>query len=100
MVFSKGLAQACKEFRLAIRNRRAAVKAHEEEKFAPEFKGRLWKVKQDGNPKILDDWLEREMWIGKNGTLVYYRVKMERNLMYYNEADVRNSGCRALGVEE
>ena len=63
MVFSKGLEQARKDFRLAVRNRRAAVKESEEAKFAPQYKGKLWKVKQDGGAMKEEDWHEHSVCI-------------------------------------
>merc|ERR1719454_1018001 len=58
------------------------------DQFAPVFKEKLWKLKAEGDKKKESDWFEREMWIGKNGSLVYYSKKEERDLVYYTAADL------------
>merc|ERR1712118_145405 len=54
----------------------------------PIFKGNLGKLVAGGNMKTEDDWREREMWVAKNGSLVYWSVKDFTELVYYTTADV------------
>merc|ERR1711948_97584 len=79
-------------FRLNIRNRRLKVdKEIAGDKFEPVFKATLWKVKADGDRMIDDHWFEREMWIAKNGSLVYWSKKEERDLVYYTPEDIEKA---------
>merc|ERR1712085_11770 len=69
-------------YKMTVKNRRMKVdegEAHEQ--YEPLFKGKLWKLKKE-------DWFEREMWIAKNGCLMYYSPKEERELIYYTQSDV------------
>jgi len=67
--------------------------------FLPTFKALLWKLKQDhedGDEKKADHWFQREMWVSKNGSLCYYSKKQEKNLIYYNHADLEHCTLREL----
>jgi hypothetical protein len=80
-------------FKMTVKNRRMKVdegEAHAQ--FEPLFKEKLWKLKTEGDHKKPEDWFQREMWIAKNGALVYFSPKEERELVYYTNADVAR--CR------
>lgn len=77
-----------RKFIVTVKNRRQKVDENEKDQFAPVFKANLWKLKAEGDRKKADDWFEREMWISKNGSLVYYSKKEERDLVYYTSADL------------
>jgi hypothetical protein len=77
-----------RKFVVSVKNRRQKVEEDSKEQFAPVFKALLWKLKADGDKLKADDWFEREMWIAKNGSLVYYSKKEERDLVYYTSADL------------
>eukprot|EP00913_Durusdinium_trenchii_P034870 g32618.t1 len=66
------VADELKQFRLAVKNRRMKVKA-------------------EGDRKKAEDWFEREMWIAKNGSLVYWSKKEDRELVYYTADDIANA---------
>jgi hypothetical protein len=76
-------------YKMTVKNRRMKVdegEAHEQ--YEPLFKGKLWKLKTEGDRKKKEDWFEREMWVAKNGCLMYYSPKEERELIYYTQSDV------------
>ncbi|CAJ1356039.1 unnamed protein product [Effrenium voratum] len=85
------VADELKQFRLAVKNRRMKVGEDTKDQFAPIFKAKLWKVKAEGNRKKEEDWFEREMWIAKNGSLVYWSKKEDRELVYYTANDISNA---------
>jgi len=85
------VADELKQFRLAVKNRRMKVGEDTKDQFAPLFKAKLWKVKAEGDRKKQDDWFEREMWIAKNGSLVYWSKKEDRELVYYTADDISNA---------
>jgi len=82
------VADELKQFRLAVKNRRMKVGEDTKDQFAPIFKAKLWKVKAEGDRKKGEDWFEREMWIAKNGSLVYWSKKEDRELVYYTANDI------------
>merc|ERR1712187_476199 len=63
-------------------------------------KGHLWKLVAGGD--ILDeaDWREREMWVAKNGSLVYWSVKDFTELVYYTAADIETATIEKLSSED
>jgi len=73
--------------RLAVRNRRQRVPG-ESRLFEPAFKAKLWKLDGDGDRTKRMDWRERDMWISKNGSLVYWSPKEGRELVYYSAEDL------------
>lgn len=85
------VADELKQFRLAVKNRRMKVGEDTKDQFAPVFKAKLWKVKAEGDRKKAEDWFEREMWIAKNGSLVYWSKKEDRELVYYTADDIANA---------
>jgi hypothetical protein len=82
------MAKELQKFKVNVINRRIKVDKSKEDQFAPLFKGKLWKVKAEGNRKKEEDWFEREMWISKNGSLVYFSKKEDRELVYYSADDI------------
>ncbi|CAJ1455094.1 unnamed protein product [Effrenium voratum] len=82
------VAAEIKQFRLNVKNRRIKVGEDKKDQFAPVFKAKLWKVKAEGDRKKEVDWFEREMWIAKNGSLVYWSKKEDRELVYYTSDDI------------
>lgn len=77
-----------RKFVISVKNRRLKVEEDAKEQFMPIFKAKLWKLKADGDRSKEEDWFEREMWVSKNGSLVYYSKKEERDLVYYTSADL------------
>jgi len=82
------VAAEIKQFRLNVKNRRMKVGEDKKDQFAPVFKAKLWKVKAEGDRRKEEDWFEREMWIAKNGSLVYWSKKEDRDLVYYTSDDI------------
>lgn len=92
MKLGAAMAAEIDAFKLAVKNRRLKVDAGEgHEQYEPLYKNNLWKLKADGDNKKGEDWFNREMWIAKNGSLVYYSKKDERELIYYTTADVHRA---------
>jgi hypothetical protein len=80
-----------RKFIVTVKNRRQKVGKDDKEQFAPVFKNKLWKLKAEGDKLKDDQWFEREMWIAKNGSLVYYSQKEERDLVYYTAVDLNSA---------
>jgi len=96
MNLGAGFAQKIGEYNLTIKNRRVRVKEGEEHKgFESVFKGDLWKVKAAGSRMQKVDWFKRHMWLSRNGSLVYWSPKEDRELVYYTATDL----CRATLVK-
>jgi serine/threonine protein kinase len=92
MKLGAAMAAEIDAFKLAVKNRRLKVEdgaGHEQ--YEPLYKNNLWKLKAEGDNKKGEDWFKREMWIAKNGSLVYYSKKDERELIYYTTADVHRA---------
>jgi len=75
-------------FRLKVRNHRKVIDHSARDQFEPFFKGQLWKLKTEGDPSIESDWLYRDVWLSKNGSLVYWSQKEDRELIYLSSAEV------------
>mmetsp|Transcript_1783 Transcript_1783/g.3558 ORF Transcript_1783/g.3558 Transcript_1783/m.3558 type:complete len:733 (+) Transcript_1783:3-2201(+) len=86
------MADQAKAFR-KVRNRRLRLHKIDEKSsnFEPVFKATLWKLKADGNRLKEADWFEREMWLGKNGCLVYWSKRDEQELVYYTAQDIERA---------
>jgi serine/threonine protein kinase len=78
-------------FKMTVKNRRQKVADNNKDQFEPLFKAKLWKLKGDGDSMKEDDWFEREMWIAKNGSLVYFSPKEHMDLVYYTAADIHRA---------
>lgn len=99
MALGKNYADECRKFLLKVRNRRQKVDTHaaDADEFGPAHKGKLWKLKGEGDAQRPGDWFEREMWIAVNGSFVYYSPKEERSLVYYTSADILHATITELG---
>jgi len=100
MRFGDSMVEQLLAYRLAIKNRRKGIPDNEKAKFEPVFKAVLWKVKQDGDRMIEPDWFEREMWISKNSSLVYFSKKEDKNLVYYSAEDLTRATIQKLEASE
>lgn len=90
------VAQALEHYKMTVKNRRMKVDAGNQAQFGPIFKATLWKVKADGDRMRDPDWFKREMWIARNGSLVYYSPKDERELVYYTTADIARASFEKI----
>merc|ERR1719498_1334469 len=75
-----------REFVVSVKNRRQSCSSKEDRQ--PVFKEILWKLKADGDRQKESDWYEREMWISKQGSLVYKSKKENKDLVYYTSEDL------------
>jgi len=85
-------------FRITVKNRRQKVADNNKDQFEPTLKAKLWKLKGDGDSMREEDWFERDMWIAKNGSLVYFSPKENTDLVYYTAADIARATI--IAVEE
>jgi serine/threonine protein kinase len=90
MVLGSMMAEELQAFKLAVSNRRIKVD-EKDDSFEAAFKGNLLKLKTEGDRKKGDDWFEREFWLAKNGSMVYFSPKEDRDLVYYTAADVHRA---------
>lgn len=88
------------QFKLTIRNRRISLQAESADAFQPVVKAPLWKLKSEGDAMREDDWFLREMWLSKNGSLVYFSVRDQKDLMYYTSTDIAQGALRVLEESE
>mmetsp|Transcript_62375 Transcript_62375/g.118423 ORF Transcript_62375/g.118423 Transcript_62375/m.118423 type:complete len:667 (+) Transcript_62375:40-2040(+) len=89
-----------RKFVITVKNRRQKVDEDHKDQFAPVFKANLWKLKAEGDRMKPEDWFEREMWVAKNGSLVYYSKKEERDLVYYTSEDLSRATYTKLKPED
>jgi len=89
----------CRRFILSVRNRRQKI-TENDEAFEPQFQGKLFKLKTEGDAMKPEDWFERDMWIAKNGSFVYYSPKEDRPLIYYTQADMLQATVQKLDERE
>lgn len=82
------MADDLKAFKINVSNRRMKVDEDGKDEFAPKFKSSLFKLKTEGDRMKAEDWFERDFWIAKNGSMVYFSPKEDRDLVYYTAADV------------
>merc|ERR1712176_1394454 len=75
----------------AMKNRRLTVCEETRDEFMPVFKSKLWKLKANTDPGQSENWFERDMWISQNGSLVYFSVKEDRDLIYYTPSDLASA---------
>jgi hypothetical protein len=91
-------AQELRKFRLRVRNRRQNIAADgSRDDFEPVFKATLWKLRADGDRMVEEDWFKREMWLSKNGSLVYFSKKDQKELVYYSQSDIESA---SVSVQE
>jgi len=74
------------KYKVSVKNRRMKVETGGG--FEPVFKGAIWKSKASGDIMKEADWFQRDAWLSRNGSLVYYSVRDQRELVYYTSADV------------
>mmetsp|Transcript_48011 Transcript_48011/g.135643 ORF Transcript_48011/g.135643 Transcript_48011/m.135643 type:complete len:670 (-) Transcript_48011:25-2034(-) len=96
MTLGPVVAQDLHNFKLAVKNRRMKVSHGSKDQYDPVFKASLWKARANGDRMQQGDWFEREMWIAKNGSLVYWSKKEERELVYYTHTDVARARLSAV----
>jgi serine/threonine protein kinase len=89
------LAEDLKEWKIKVQNRRQKI--DKDVGFEPVFKAKLWKLKTDGDSMKEADWFERDMWVAKNGSLVYFSPKDHTDLVYYSAQDVARAKLSSLG---
>jgi len=75
-------------YKISVKNRRMKVVGDYEHQFEPVFKAKLWKLKTAGDPMVEADWFERDTWLSRNGSLVYWSIKQNCELVYYTSLDV------------
>jgi serine/threonine protein kinase len=90
------LLEDLKKFKLTVQNRRCEIKQDEKTQYAPVYKAKLWKLKAEGNKMKDEDWFEREMWLSKNGSLVYFSKKEDKDLVYYRPDDLARAEYKKL----
>ncbi|CAK0880806.1 unnamed protein product [Prorocentrum cordatum] len=95
MKLGRSIAVQLKEFRLTVNNRRIKVDDDDSADRVPVFKSKLWKLKADSDWSDKQNWREREMWISQNGSLVYYSVLEDRELVYYSASDLARATVSA-----
>jgi len=100
MQLGANMAQDIQAFKMMVKNRRLKVEDGSKDEFEPVFKAKLWKVKAEGDRNKDEDWFEREMWLAKNGSLVYWSKKESRELVYYTSADIARATFKKLGNDE
>merc|ERR1719350_342779 len=100
MKLGQQMAEDLAHFRIGVKNRRQKVDEASQALFEPAFKAKLWKVKGQGDRTKESDWFLREMWIAKNGCLVYHSVKDERDLVYYTHADLSRAKLVSVPNED
>jgi serine/threonine protein kinase len=84
-----GAADNMKELKMLVKNRRRKIDRDTRDQCKPTLlQDRLWKVKSAGMKTKSEDWVERNMWLAENGSLVYWSAKEERELVYYTTADL------------
>lgn len=84
-----------KTFKLTVKNRRMKVE-NDKDGYEPNFKGKLWKLKAEGDRLKEDHWFLRDMWTTKNGSLAYYSTKDERDLIYYTAQDISRATVESI----
>lgn len=98
MALGGNMAQELRNFRLRVRNRRQNIASDDtRDQFEPVFKAQLWKLGAHGDRLKEADWFKREMWLSKNGSLVYWSKKEQKELVYYSHSDVVHA---AISISE
>jgi len=87
-------------FRVGVRNRRLKVEDGVQAEIEPIYKAKLWKVKGEGDKMKESDWFLREMWVAKNGCLVYHSPKEDRDLIYYTQNDLTRAKLTTVPSSE
>merc|ERR1712187_696438 len=94
------MAKELKHFRVTVVNRRKKVERQDAlHSFQAHYKDMLSKVKSGGDPMKEEDWFDREMWLAKNGSLVYYSKREERELVHFTAEDMGKAVARLVPEE-
>lgn len=88
--------QELHRFKLEVRNHRKPIARSLKDNFQPILRGHLWKLKTGGELHTESDWFERDTWLSKNGSLVYWSQREDRELIYHTSADVRRSSVQRV----
>merc|ERR1712232_893349 len=97
MRLGPALAKDLQEFKLLRRNRRIKV---EDDGTGHRFEGKLWKLKVDGSAMEPKDWFQRDMWLAKDGSLVYHSEREKSDLVYYTPADIISAKIEPMADSE
>jgi len=100
MQLGQKMAEDINEFKLTVKNRRMKVESDDEGGFGSIFKAKLWKVKADGDRRREEDWFLRDMWLSKNGSLVYWSKRDDRELVYYTQADIAKASLAKIANDD
>jgi len=102
MKLAPGVVQDLRRFKLAVRNRRQKLGADDDTLGSGDgiFRGPLWKVKTEGDRMQLEDWVERDMGLRADGSLIYWSKKEERQLMYYTGEDVGSAELSRISPDD
>lgn len=92
------MAEDLKKFRMMVKNRRLKIDARDKDSFVPRFQKKLWKVKAEGDREKQEDWFLRDMWLAKNGSLVYWSPKEGRELVYYTAEDLSHATVNRISA--
>mmetsp|Transcript_62046 Transcript_62046/g.202447 ORF Transcript_62046/g.202447 Transcript_62046/m.202447 type:complete len:638 (+) Transcript_62046:42-1955(+) len=89
---AEDIAELVSAFReLAVRNRRLSIDKEQEDEYEPVFKTMLWRLPRTGSRMTPEDWMHREMWIAKNGSLCYKSHATGEGLVYWTKEDLANA---------
>mmetsp|Transcript_134139 Transcript_134139/g.267683 ORF Transcript_134139/g.267683 Transcript_134139/m.267683 type:complete len:666 (+) Transcript_134139:72-2069(+) len=95
------MAHDLNHFKLEVKNRRKSTGVTEDsEGYKSLFRSKLQKVITNGNRMKPGDWRERDMWLSKNGCLVYWSQRDERELIYYTHSDLEGAVVTPIDNEE
>jgi len=75
-------------FKLQVHNHRKPIDRSARDQFEPLLRGWLWKLKTEGDQCKEADWFFRDMWLAKNGSLVYWSTKEERELIFHTSVEI------------
>jgi len=100
MHLGQKMASDAKDYKLTVRNRRLKVQHSAQQEFQPILRSTLWKLKTGGNSMKESDWLHRDMWVSKNGSLVYHSERENRELVYYASTDVAKAVVKQVGAQK
>lgn len=84
---------------MKVKNRRRRIEAEYRQEYEPIWKTKLWKVKAAGDRMCEAHWLERDVWLSCNGSLVYWSHKEHRELVYYTQDDIRSAQIKVMPKE-
>jgi len=94
MKLGEGYAEEMKQ--LSVKNRRLKVDTDYKQQYEPIFKATLWKVKAAGDRMLEEHWFQREVWLSRNGSLVYWSHKEHRELVYYTTEDIARAEIKIM----